>query len=505
MSPKRRTSGNCRIRISAGHQDIASGAFVKEKFHQIMKNFLRSPSSILDSSSRPGRLNGLHILGNPLHLRMPGPSIPSGFRSSLLSALVSLSLLALAPKAPAQGPLFQGVAVQPGKTISVSVPLNSEQKTFAVIGGNQVPPNAVAVLAVPPGFDPRKTWPVLIVFSTSDFQRQNRGDVPFYLPAALSEGWLVLAADGPERPQDDSTGWRAAMTLAALDALHRSFPGSNKWPVACAGISGGAKRACLIAPLLAIKGNRVAGLYLAGINENLLGEGYRKFRPGPGFFSTKIFITSGQRDRIATPAQTLRVRNSILASGFRQVRLEAFPEGHNVKRPLTRAALRWFHSVSLAAPAPEAQTADVAGLRMDANEIGSGTQKRVVVNVSDSSRHAEAIAVQVYFVGKAPNAGARFIYANSELSINLRGAPAASAKVDVPGLKSDPYKRAPKGFAYLGVGDAEGWIVTAQTNGKTFQIRASSFALLDVAQGRSRDSLPAMIADYEKRSAEPRR
>ena len=39
MSPKRRTSGNSRIRISAGHQDIASRDFVKEKFHQIMKNF----------------------------------------------------------------------------------------------------------------------------------------------------------------------------------------------------------------------------------------------------------------------------------------------------------------------------------------------------------------------------------------------------------------------------------------------------------------------------------
>ncbi len=91
----------------------------------------------------------------------------------------------------------------------------------------------------------RKSWPVLVVFSTSDSQRENRGDIPFDLTAALSENWLILTGDGPERPHDDSTGWRAAMTLAALDALHRSFPGSNEWPVACAGISGGAKRACL--------------------------------------------------------------------------------------------------------------------------------------------------------------------------------------------------------------------------------------------------------------------
>ena len=438
---------------------------------------------------------------------MTEPSLRLGFCPTIFSSIVALGLVALSQPAAAEESAapFQGIAVQPGKSISVSVPLSPEEKIFAAIGGNQVPANAVAALAVPPGFDPRKTWPILIVFSTSDFQRQNRGDIPFYIKEALSEGWLILASDGPERPRDDSTGWRAAMTLAALDALHRSFPGSNKWPVACAGISGGAKRACLIAPLLAVEGNRVAGLYLAGINEDLLGEGYRKFHPGPDFFSTKIFITSGQRDKIASPAQTDRVRQSIQASGFRQVRLETFPEGHNVKRPLTVAALRWFHSNSSAAVPPAAKTADVSGLRMDAKEIGSGPQKQVVVTVSDSSRHAGGIAVHVYFVGKAPNAGARFIYAHSDLSINLKGAPAASAKVNVSGLKSDPSKRAPHGFVLMGVGDAEGWIATAQTNGKTFQARASSSALLDVAQGRSHDSLQAMIADYEKRSAEPRR
>jgi hypothetical protein len=444
--------------------------------------------------------NALHILGIPFHCRMPEPRLRSLSRRTIFSALGLLFLSHFA-EAAESAPAFQGVPVQPGKTISVSVPLSTEQKTFAAIGGNQVPPNAVAVLAVPPGFDPSRTWPVLVVFSTSDFQRQNRGDIPFYIREALSEGWLILAADGPERPRDDSTGWRAAMTLAALDALHRSFPGSNKWPVACAGISGGAKRACLLAPLLSIKGNHVAGLYLAGVNEDLLGEGYRKFRPGPDFFRTKVFIISGQRDNIATPAQTLRVRNSILASGFHQARLETFPEGHNVKRPLTRAALRWFHSASSAAPAPEFQTADVSGLRMDATQTSSGPQKQIAVTVSDSSRHAAPIAVHVYFIGKAPNAGARFIYSDAELSINLRGAPTASATVEVPALNSDPHRRAPKGFAYVGVGDAEGWIVAAQTKGKVFQMRASNSALLDVAQGRSHDSLQAMIADYEKRSA----
>jgi hypothetical protein len=52
----------------------------------------------------------------------------------------------------------------------------------------------------------------------------------------------------------------------------------------CAGISGGVKRACLIAPLLAVDGNRIAGLYLAGVNEDLLGK---------GFIPARTFLTSG--------------------------------------------------------------------------------------------------------------------------------------------------------------------------------------------------------------------
>ncbi len=428
------------------------------------------------------------------------------FRAVILSQLMALALFAVIPVEAAEesGAKFQGVPVLPGKTISATVPLSPEEKTYAAIGGNRVPVNAVATLAVPPGFDPRKSWPVLIVFSTSDFQRENRGDIPFYISEALSEGWLVLTGDGPEKPQDDSTGWRSAMTLAALDALHRSFPGSTKWPVACAGISGGAKRACLIAPLLAIKGNRIAGLYLAGVNEDLLGEGYRKFHPGRDFLDTKIFIISGQSDKIATPAQTERVRQSIRANGFRQVRLESFPQGHNVKRPLTRAALRWFHSASNAVPS-ETLVIGGSNLQMDAKEIGSGAQKQIALTVSDSSRKAGAMAVRVYFVGKAPNEGGRFIYAHADLSINLRGTSNASAKVIVPALKSDPNRRAAYRHVLAGVGDMEGWIATGQTNGKTFQARASSPALRDVANGKSQDSLNAMIADYEKRSAEPAR
>ena len=67
---------------------------------------------------------------------------------------------------------------------------------------------------------------------------------------------------------------------------------------------------------------------------------------------------------------------------------------------------------------PEVTKAVGSGLRMEAKEIGSGAEKRILLTFSDPSRKVEAIAAHVYFIGKAPD-GARFIYAHSDLSIRF--------------------------------------------------------------------------------------
>ena len=176
---------------------------------------------------------------------------------------------------------FAGVAFSPGSTVKANVPLSAQEKSLAGQGGNAAPSNAVAVLATPSNFDPLKRWPVLVVCSTSDFKRQNRDDlVEFYRRVGLAEGWVVLAGDGPQPARSDTAAWRGAMTLAAIDALHRSFPSSSKWPVACAGFSGGGKGVGVVAPLLAKHGCHIAGIYITGANEDRLSEGYARVAPG---------------------------------------------------------------------------------------------------------------------------------------------------------------------------------------------------------------------------------
>jgi hypothetical protein len=252
--------------------------------------------------------------------------------------------LALTKSAFSAGLTFAGVPVTPGVTIKVSVPLSDLEKSYVAEGGNVVPPYTLATLVVPRGFDPNKTWPVLIAFSSSDHLYPNWFDMMVhYRPIALAEGWVLLTGDGPKSPPRlDSSGWRAGHILAALDALHRSFPGSKKWPIACAGQSGGAKRATYLAPLVAARGYRIAGIFLEGMNEERITEAYRRFQPGREFLRTPIYFSSGVRDLIATLDQQNAVEDSMRRAGFVNIRHTTFPGGHQVYPSEVQQALRWF-------------------------------------------------------------------------------------------------------------------------------------------------------------------
>jgi hypothetical protein len=182
------------------------------------------------------------------------------------------------------------------------------------------------------------------VFSSSQNQHPSWFDLMFiYRKTALADGWVLLAGDGPAQPSAlDSSGWRAGHTLAALDALHRSFPGSKNWPLVCAGQSGGAKRATYLAPLLAAGGYRVAGIFLSGMNEERITEAYRRFNPGRDFLRVPIFLNSGVRDVIATLKQQNAVEESMRRTGFNNIWHTTFPGGHELPPARLREGLRWL-------------------------------------------------------------------------------------------------------------------------------------------------------------------
>jgi hypothetical protein len=279
---------------------------------------------------------------------LPASQHVCGTRVRLFSVAGLILLLHAGSVAATAGSLtFAGVAFSPGSTVKANIPLTAQEKSLAGQGGNTVPPNAVAMLATPSNFDPRKSWPVLVVCSTSDFKRQNHDDlVDFYRRVGLAEGWVLLAGDGPQPARKDTAAWRGAMTLAAIDALHHSFPGSDKWPIACAGFSGGGKGVGLVAPLLAKNGSRIAGIYITGANEDRLSDGYARIQPGQSFLNTPIYISAGHDDRIATVEQQYTVAGSIKRTGFNRMRIGTFRGGHEVNDGQTSVALRWFHELA---------------------------------------------------------------------------------------------------------------------------------------------------------------
>jgi hypothetical protein len=298
--------------------------------------------------------------------------VPKAHTYQMARIFWPLAWLAFSASAFAAGLNFAGAPLTPGATVSVNVPLSDLEKSYVAENGNAVPSHTVAMLAVPSGFDPKKSWPVLVVFSSSDHQHQNRDDLrTLYRPLALAEGWLLLAGDGPApAPRGDTSGWRAGHTLAALDALNRSFPGAKQWPIACAGQSGGSKRASYLAPLLAVAGYRIIGIFLEGITQEKtppppdpsvsnnwvtgyarvccegITDGYRRFQPGKSFLRTPIFLSTGLFDKVATPEQQTAVADSMRRAGFTNIRHVTFPGGHTVLHAHVLEALRWFRKGS---------------------------------------------------------------------------------------------------------------------------------------------------------------
>ncbi|PYL19030.1 MAG: hypothetical protein DME30_01755 [Verrucomicrobia bacterium] len=211
------------------------------------------------------------------------------------------------------GATLGGHQVQSGGSLDLQFPLSNYFQEYAAQGGNPRPTTGRALLFFPKGFDPARSWPILIVTSTSDNDRASPMDVPWYEGAAIKEGWIVLATDATIRPRADSTAWRFAILAAALQTIRHDWPQAAQWPIALAGFSGGAKTTGELGAMLAKSGPiRICGFLLIGINSDRLSAAYRDFRPAPGFLSTPVWISSGASDRVAPPASEDEERNSVL-------------------------------------------------------------------------------------------------------------------------------------------------------------------------------------------------
>lgn len=248
--------------------------------------------------------------------------------------LLVLPVLACAQTAATNAPA-------PARIVQVQVPVNNA----AAIESQKIGLGGVttlrAVLALPAGFDARRSWPVLLVTAPSGASAvQSLGG---YTNTALALGWVVVAVDGPRvKVEQDNNVFAGAMISCLLEFLRHSWPNSAQWPFACAGFSGGAKRAAMTAAQMMRQRDVVIGVFMGGCNEDRATAGYNVSRPGNAFLDLPMFLSNGTRDPIADMSKGALVKQLMEQTGFRNVRLESYDGGHRLDTNQLRQALEWF-------------------------------------------------------------------------------------------------------------------------------------------------------------------
>ena len=149
--------------------------------------------------------------------------------------------------------------------------------------------------------------------------------------------------DGPKvEVEKDNNLFAAAMISSLLDQLRLSWPQSKQWPFACAGFSGGAKRAAMTAAEMMRQRDVVIGVFMGGCNEDRASVGYQISGPGPRFLDVPMFLSNGTRDPIAGVLQGAAVKRAMEQTGFTRIRLETYDAQHRLDTNHVRLALEWF-------------------------------------------------------------------------------------------------------------------------------------------------------------------
>jgi hypothetical protein len=230
-----------------------------------------------------------------------------------------------------------------GKILEFVAPLSAAARLAVVNSKNPTVEFAKVAIAVPPGFEPDIPTPILLVNGTSDGLGSSIRPMQAYTNVALRLGWIVIAAEGPfGKPPQDNPPWRWAMISSLLDHVNKAWPGSKRWPIVSAGVSGGGKWAGVIGAVLSQKGYNVIGVFMSGVNQDLASEAAKLYDPAVRFKQVPIYLASGTEDKLATPAHHQEVKESLLHNGFANVRLESFTGGHALSEGELRKALTWF-------------------------------------------------------------------------------------------------------------------------------------------------------------------
>lgn len=244
---------------------------------------------------------------------------------------------------------FSGASLTEGEAAEFELTITDRPTLQALEKAYGKPSSKIkALVAVPAGFDPAKSYPLVIATETTDGDASSVRGARLYLDSVLAKGGILMAVDGEfGRPTDegagDRTSFRWALNRALLAAMHEEWPASRKWPIITAGLSGGAGYASYNAIMLVDQGQPVIGIFLANSGWDPADFAAElKRAPTATMRSVPVFITAGEADTLATKEITERSRDDLERERFRKVRYETFPGGHELSPALFQAAIDWF-------------------------------------------------------------------------------------------------------------------------------------------------------------------
>jgi hypothetical protein len=198
-------------------------------------------------------------------------------------------------------------------------------------------------LGIPDDFNPQKGSPIFVQWSTSDQKSHVRG-ARGYWKDCRKKGWILVSIEGSPDP---ATTWSNSVFYAGIREffaqLHAKYPGSETWPVATGGFSGGAKICQWMGGLLSeMPGVEFRGFWIGGCNEALFDFALKDMSVSKrSFRGKKAFISSGDSDRLVSERHRKRVQEGAEKVGL-QVRSEIYEGGHKRNSPHFLAALDWF-------------------------------------------------------------------------------------------------------------------------------------------------------------------
>lgn len=232
-------------------------------------------------------------------------------------------------------------------------------------------PNQTFDLFLPPGFDPGRRWPLLMVF---DPRSRGRLAAERFLPAATERGWIVASSN--ETLSDTVTMMHNIDAVNALwpDLMTR-LPVDDK-RIYAAGFSGGA----MLAWIVGQRSGLLAGVVSVG------GRPPEGFEHQPPAFAT--WLAAGRTDFNYLPTRELL---ELAERGDRPARFEPFPGPHAWFDAAEAArALDWLEVVAMN---EERRPVDLDLVRATfASDLAGVDERLAADDPLDARRRLEAIA-----------------------------------------------------------------------------------------------------------------